>query len=191
MDSISDIQLYRLSGGRHDVIPGTPKKYKTLYAECWDDESEKRPSSEECYQRLKNITIELNTSAESDSNQNIKKIENHTLSNELSVIYNKLRFKGKSMNQTADYIKNWLIVIQNNDKQESLLATLKTHTNCGQCFWLIGFFYAYGIETETDLGQAVQWYQQSAEAGHMAAQYNLGICYENGTGVEKNVQKAV
>src|SRR6185369_5307964 len=33
LDSISDIQLYRLSGGRHNVVPGTPEKYENLYTE--------------------------------------------------------------------------------------------------------------------------------------------------------------
>src|SRR6185295_12208580 len=95
------------------------------------------------------------------------------------------------MNQTVDYIKNWLIMVQNNDKQTSSLATLKTHTNCGQCFWLIGFFYAHEIETETDLGQAVQWYQKAAKQENALAQCSLGVCYVYGTGVEKNIQKAV
>src|SRR6185312_15329654 len=118
--------------------------------------------------------------------------KDHSLSNELSVLYNKLLLKEKSMEQIADLIKNWLIIMQNNDNQEieSSLATLKAHTDCGQCFWLIGFFYTHGIETETDLGQAVQWYQQSAKTGNAIAQYNLGVCYEYGTGVEKNIQKA-
>ena len=31
---------------------------------------------------------------------------------------------------------------------------------------------------------------KSAEAGNTAAQFSLGVCYENGTGVDKNVQKA-
>src|SRR6185437_8235902 len=116
-------------------------------------------------------------------------IIDHTLSNELSVLYKNLRFNGKSLKQVADFMKNWLI--QNNDNQESSLATLSVHTDCGQCFWLIGFFYKHGIETKTDLGQAVQWYQQSAKVGNATAQCNLGYCYKDGTGVEKNIQKAV
>ena len=114
--------------------------------------------------------------------------KDHSLSNELSVLYNELQHSGKSAKQTVTLIKNWLI---QNEKQEGALTTLKAHTDCGQCFWLTGFFYESGIETETDLGQAVQWYQQSAEAGNTTAQVNLGNCYFNGTGVEKNIQKAV
>ena len=52
---IFDIRIYRLNGGRHDVVPGTPEEYKNLYTECWDNDSEKRPASEECYCRLLNI----------------------------------------------------------------------------------------------------------------------------------------
>ena len=88
LDSISDIQLYRLNGGRHDVIPGTPEEYKNLYMECWDDESEKRPTSEECYHKLKNVMGELK--------QYKRKINDHLLSNELSGLYNNLQFNGKS-----------------------------------------------------------------------------------------------
>ena len=185
LEHISDIQLYRLHGGRHDVVPGTPEEYKNFYMECWDNESEKRPTSEQCYNRLKNIMEELNQLPKCDTNQDEEKIIDHTLSNELFRLYNKLQFKGKSSKQIADYIKNWLV--QNNNRQESSLTTLKTHTDCGQCFLLIGFFYAHGIETETDLEQAVQWYQQSAKAGNAAAQYSLGYCYRHGKGVEKNI----
>jgi len=179
---IFDIQSYRLNGGRHDVVPGTPEEYKNLYTECWDDNSERRPTGEQCYHRLKNILGEVNQLPKCDSN--------HLLSNELSVLYSKLNFKGgKSMERIADYINNWLK--QDNNKQESSLVTLKAHANCGQCFWLIGFFYAHGIETETDLEQAFQWYQQSSMADNAVAQCSLGVCYEDGTGVEKNIQKAV
>src|SRR6185369_2769597 len=40
-NSISDIELYRTTGGRHDVVPGTPEEYRILYTECWDDKPEK------------------------------------------------------------------------------------------------------------------------------------------------------
>jgi len=176
-----------MNGGRHDVVPGTPKEYKNLYTECWDYDLEKRPISEECYHRLLNIMGKLKQLQKCDSNQN-NKIKYHSLSNEMSALYNKLLLKGKSQEQIAYYTKSWLI--QNNDKYKSPLTTLKTHTDCGQCSWLIGFFYAHGIKTETDFGQAVKWYQQSAKTGYAAAQCSLGLCYFLGTGVEKNNQKA-
>src|SRR6185436_8974495 len=72
-DSISDIQLYRLNGGRHDVIPGTPEEYKNLYTECWDADSKKRPTSKQCHYSLRNIMKKLN--------QDKEKIKDHSLSN--------------------------------------------------------------------------------------------------------------
>ena len=88
LDSISDIKLYRLNGGRHDIIPGTPEEYKNLYMECWDDESEKRPTSKQCYHILKNIMGKLSQLP-----------KDHSLSNELSVLYNKLLLKGNLWNK--------------------------------------------------------------------------------------------
>ena len=37
---------------------------------------------------------------------------------------------------------------------------------------------------------AVDWYLKAAKQGNFLAQYNLGSCYRNGDGVEKNLQLA-
>src|SRR6185437_15909820 len=111
------------------------EEYRSLYTECWDNDSEKRPTSEQCYNRLRNIIGELTQLPKCDSDQCKEKIKDHSLSDELSMLYNKLQLNGKSMKETADFLKNWLI--QNSDKQESSLTILKAHTDCGQCFWLI------------------------------------------------------
>ena len=34
-------------------------------------------------------------------------------------------------------------------------------------------------------------YEKAAEQGDADAQYNLALCYKNGTGVEKDAEKAV
>ena len=44
---------------------------------------------------------------------------------------------------------------------------------------------------EEDKGQAVKWYRQAAEQGDSEAQFNLGLCYENGEGVPKDLAEAV
>ncbi|GBC26197.2 kinase-like domain-containing protein [Rhizophagus irregularis DAOM 181602=DAOM 197198] len=41
-----------------------------------------------------------------------------------------------------------------------------------------------------DQFKALYWYQKAAENGNENAQYNLGLCYENGNGVEKNEETA-
>ena len=42
-----------------------------------------------------------------------------------------------------------------------------------------------------DAKEAVQWYQMAAINGDPAAQYNLGVMYAKGDGVEKDYVKAV
>lgn len=39
--------------------------------------------------------------------------------------------------------------------------------------------------------KAVRCYREAADMGHAVAQHNLGCCYENGEGVEKDVEQAV
>ncbi len=50
-----------------------------------------------------------------------------------------------------------------------------------------GYCY-YRIE---DYVKSVYWYTKAAEQGYAKAQYNLGVCYENGRGVAKDIQKAI
>ena len=37
----------------------------------------------------------------------------------------------------------------------------------------------------------MRWYRAAAEQGNTAAQFNLGVCYANGTGVVKGHAEAV
>lgn len=50
--------------------------------------------------------------------------------------------------------------------------------------------FSSGGEFVQDYSQAVKWYSKSAEQGHIEAQVQLGICYANGLGVDKNKDKA-
>ena len=43
---------------------------------------------------------------------------------------------------------------------------------------------------EKDLKQATDWYRKSAEQGYAPAQWNLGLCYKYGNGVEKDLKQA-
>ena len=41
------------------------------------------------------------------------------------------------------------------------------------------------------LDKAFEWYLKAAENGSTEAQFNVGVCYLNGHGVEKNSEKAI
>lgn len=47
-----------------------------------------------------------------------------------------------------------------------------------------------GADVEKNQREAVRWYRKSAEQGYATAQFNLGLCYEKGTGVQKSFVEA-
>ncbi len=50
----------------------------------------------------------------------------------------------------------------------------------------IGEMYYYGDEIEQDFDQAVYWFKEAAKQKHAEGMFNLGVCFINGEGVEKN-----
>ena len=55
--------------------------------------------------------------------------------------------------------------------------------------WYLLFYNAHGVEEDPQM--AVKWYTKAALQGHENAQYNLGVCYAKGRGVEQDDEKAV
>ena len=53
-----------------------------------------------------------------------------------------------------------------------------------------GRFLCKGIGTALDPVSAVVWFRKAADQNNPAAFYELGVCYENGEGVEKNPAEA-
>lgn len=51
--------------------------------------------------------------------------------------------------------------------------------------------YAVGRIVKTDHVASFEWYEKAAYLGHPEAQFNLGIAYHCGTGVEPNIHLAV
>lgn len=47
-----------------------------------------------------------------------------------------------------------------------------------------------GCGAAQDYTQAVDWYRKAAEQNEAAAQYSLGLMYEQGTGVPRNLTEA-
>ncbi len=63
--------------------------------------------------------------------------------------------------------------------------------NYSYCYEL-GEYYAKGLDyTSVNLKHAFDYYRKSAEFGNAKAQYELGWCYANSEGVEKDYKEAV
>ena len=54
-----------------------------------------------------------------------------------------------------------------------------------------GRFLCKGIGTALDPKSAVEWFRKAADQNSPDAFYELGVCYENGEGVEKNLDEAL
>lgn len=50
----------------------------------------------------------------------------------------------------------------------------------------LGELYYAGDEIDQDLDQAAYWFKEAAKQKHATAMYNLGLCFINGEGVERN-----
>ena len=44
---------------------------------------------------------------------------------------------------------------------------------------------------DADKAEAVKWFRKAADRWHSSAQYNLGVCYLKGDGIEKDKEEAV
>ena len=51
--------------------------------------------------------------------------------------------------------------------------------------------YYTGNGVERDVKMAVVWFQKAANQGNAMAQYQLGVCLENGIGVVKDEREAI
>ena len=52
-------------------------------------------------------------------------------------------------------------------------------------------FLVFSLKYEVNKKEALKWYKKAAEQGYGEAQYNLGLMYDNGEGVEINKQEAI
>ena len=57
-------------------------------------------------------------------------------------------------------------------------------------YYCAGLVYYYGTDGVPDYKQAIEMFKMASSKGVEKADYSLGICYENGNGVEEDVDKA-
>jgi TPR repeat protein len=51
----------------------------------------------------------------------------------------------------------------------------------------IAFYY---LKNQKDLSKSIYWLKKLSDEGHPNSQYNLGVCYYHGEGIDKNLSIA-
>jgi TPR repeat protein/DNA-directed RNA polymerase subunit RPC12/RpoP len=79
---------------------------------------------------------------------------------------------------------------------ENLFALRNTKVSAenGNPFWQCALAedYEFGLlGVSTNIVEAVKWYHKAAEQGNAEAQFNLGVCYAKGEGVDQDSYEAV
>jgi TPR repeat protein len=78
---------------------------------------------------------------------------------------------------------------EESEKAKLLLQAAKKGDAIAQ--YEIARAYAHGYyDVQPDAKQAFEWYLKAATQKHPQSQYEVALCYENGIGVEKNIEKA-
>ena len=77
-------------------------------------------------------------------------------------------------------------------KAFSLLKNIAKSCNSGKAYYLLGLMYMGELgDIKYDYYKAKECFEKSEELGYSESIYNLGVIYEKGYGVKKNIEKAL
>jgi hypothetical protein len=84
---------------------------------------------------------------------------------------------------------------QEHEMAISIIEKLKNAAKANDPYsqWVMGLYYAGTGEfscSPEDAKESVKWFKNAAENGYANAQYNLGVCYKDGEGVQEDEQAA-
>ncbi len=79
------------------------------------------------------------------------------------------------------------------DKDVECAELLRQSAELGNAWAQVSYgrFLCKGIGTALDPASAVEWFRKAADQNCPDAFYELGVCYENGEGVERDFDKAI
>jgi len=87
--------------------------------------------------------------------------------------------KGQGVSKNGAEAIRWFMKVAENKNDEAKLKA--------QAQFNIALTYDLGIGIQSNKYEAVKWYKKASDQGHVEAEYNLGICYLKGEGVEKSI----
>ncbi len=98
---------------------------------------------------------------------------------------------GEGVEEDIAEAAKWYRMAAEQGNEDARKALERLEENAERLYQKGEDFYNGRNGVRQDYASAVKWYRQAAEKGNAAAQYMLGVCYDNGEGIPKDVAKAV
>ncbi len=98
---------------------------------------------------------------------------------------------GEGVEEDIAEAAKWYRMAAEQGNEDARKALERIEENAERLYQKGEDFYNGRNGVRQDYASAVKWYRQAAENGNAAAQYMLGVCYDNGEGIPKDVAKAV
>lgn len=91
-----------------------------------------------------------------------------------------------------EMLKHALVAYANGDHEEAYQRLLPlAQQNIVDAQYYLASLHDHNRNALANSALAVYWYQRAAKLGHVSAQYNVGVAYANGDGVQTSIINAV
>ncbi|KAK8871768.1 hypothetical protein M9Y10_007509 [Tritrichomonas musculus] len=179
-----------INGHRPKFGGGVSKKMKNLLTRCWSDDPKSRPSFEEIFSELSDMSIieetvdEEEVQAFLDMLEDAKKSDSETDSKD--EVFN-LRRSMKKISKEKESLTKKLSKLK---KALKKLEDEVTSFKASQDDFIDALHSLHGSKNEKNYSRALASLHKSSDGGSLNASYLLGLLYESGEGVVQDFEKA-
>ena len=179
-----------INGHRPKLSGCVSEKMKNLLMRCWSDNPEDRPSFDDIFGELSDISYFDETVDDEEVQAFLDILEDAKRrdceGDSKDEVFNLRRRMKKTSKEKEKLAKEISELKRSLKKLENEVTTYKS----SQDDFIESLHSLHGNRREKNYDKALEFLKKSSEGGNMNASYLLGLMYENGEGLERDFNKA-